>query len=136
MGTSVCLQSNVPSLPEYYNPCFSTNLSQWLKWFIGWRKLNFSSQKIGTFCREIGIDNGLLPGEGREGTVEYTWHWYPKFYNHGFLFVGYFNWLVIDWFHISSVQTFKPMILIYRCGDCVYYHWNIHNIIVNCLLYI
>ena len=61
-------------------------------------------------------------------------HESPKFHNTVFLFVGLTTLgtlmiFCIGWFFNFGVQTFQPLILIYRSGNFVYHHWG-------CILYI
>ncbi len=43
-------------------------------------------------------------------------------------FIRTFPWIWIGWFIRLSVQTFRPLIVIYRWGNFVYRHWECTSI--------
>ena len=71
----------------------------------------------------------------KEGYIKLFLHWYQKFYNTElFLFnsisLNFENWLV--GFCKLNVQTFQPLILIYRKGNFVHHHWgNLSAIVLS-----
>ena len=64
---------------------------------------------------------------GRVGTFKFYLHWSPKFYDNIFLFVGLFTlatFIFDGWLINGSVQTFQPLIQIYKRCRFVYHYWE------------
>ncbi len=58
----------------------------------------------------------------------------PQSLNRWFNNHGDFYLMLIVWFIKLSVQTFQPLIVIYRRDDFVYHHRNVHKFIGLCLI--
>ena len=75
----------------------------------------------------------LVTLSGRRGWLGCLLHWYPNFCNKVFLIRWLnnfrdFYWILIGWFIKLNVQTFQPLIVIYRRGSFVYHHWECTSI--------
>ena len=73
------------------------------------------------------IKKGIQIYSRREETLDSKLNQYPKFHNQDILRpknLGYYCWILIDQLQTGSVQTFQPIILIYKRGNFDFHHWG------------
>ena len=82
--------------------------------------------------KQICLLQGYITYSGMEVTLDCKLHWYPKFYSSVAYSLAqklyYFYWILIGGFIKLSIQSFLPLILIFRRGNFVYHHWRCTSI--------
>ncbi len=103
--------------------------------FVGWSVCNYSLSRLLLnvqifqftslpifYCSDIAFNEG--------GDI---WLFITLFLFVGLTTWGDFYWILICCFFKLNVQTFQPLIVIYRKGNCVYIK-DVHKLIDHCLI--